>query len=132
MIKIDIVSLSGLTAVDGSSVEAGAVIRFETTFFNGVSGANIRLEVYRSRELFEAGFQSVRVLELPFDFNLVIPDEEFYVMTPQMLYEKVKDELNNIVGGDYFEISITFEENPEPEEPEGDEPDNPEEPEGDE
>lgn len=107
MIKIDIVSLTGLTAVDGSVVAEGAIVRFETTFFNGVSEAKIKIQVFRNRELFESGYENVRVLELPYEFNLKIPDDIYYTMTPEILYGLIKDELNNIIGGECFEVSIT-------------------------
>ena len=110
MIKIDVVSLTGLTAVDGSIVDAGAIIRFESRFRNGSNSIKITPQIYRSRELFEAGFEGLRVLEIPYDFEIEIPDEEYYVMTPQLLFEKVKDELNNMLGGECFDIQITQEE----------------------
>ena len=116
MIKIDIISLTGLTAVDGSVVASGATMRFESVFYNGSNLINIRLKVYRSRELFEAGYENVRVIELPHDFDLNIPDEEYYVLTPQILYEKVMEKLNELLGGIYFEIKITINDPETPEE----------------
>lgn len=109
MIKIDIISLSGLTAADGSIVASGATARFESVFYNGSNVVNIRLKVYRSRELFESGYTDVKIVELPYEFDLIIPDEDYYVLTPQMLYEKVRDKLNEIIGFDMFEIRITQE-----------------------
>jgi hypothetical protein len=106
MAKIDIVSLTGLTAVDGSLVASGATIKFETLFFIGNTTIEIRPRVFRSRELFEQGFESVKVIELPNDFRLSIPEAEYYTITPQILYEKVRDYLNNLLGANVFKINI--------------------------
>ena len=110
MIKIDIISLTGLTATDGSIVTSGATIRFDTSFFNGTNRINIRPLVYRNRQLFDGGYRNIKVFEIPSDFEIEIPDEEYYVITPQLLFEKVKDELNNMLGGECFDIQITQEE----------------------
>lgn len=106
MAKIDIITLTGLTAIDGSIIASGATIKFETLFFIGTTDIEIRPRVFRSRELFENGFQWVRTIELPTDFKMAIPEEEYYVLTPQIIYEKVKDYLNNLFGVDVFEINI--------------------------
>lgn len=106
MAKIDIISLSGLTAEDGSIVASGATIKFETIFFIGTSNIEIRPRVFRSRELFENGFKSVRVLELPTDFVLAVSDDEYYVITPQRVYELVNEYLNTLLGENMFEIKI--------------------------
>ena len=106
MSKIDIISLTGLTAVDGSVVTSGATIKFGSVFYSGSNQVKITPLVYRSRELFEMGYSSVRVSTIPYEFNLNIPNEEFYVMTPQILYEKVKNELNDLLGGECFDVQI--------------------------
>lgn len=106
MAKIDIISLSGLTAEDGSVVASGATIKFETIFFIGTSNIEIRPRVFRSRELFELGYKPIKVLELPTDFVLEISDDEYYTITPQRVYELVNDHLNALLGENMFEIKI--------------------------
>ena len=106
MAKIDIITLTGLTAIDGSLIASGATIKFETLFFIGTTDIEIRPRVFRSRELFENGFQWVKAIELPTDFRMSVPEEEYYTLTPQAIYEKVKDYLNNLFGVDVFEINI--------------------------
>jgi len=104
--KIDIISLSGLTAVDGSTISSGATIKFETVFRAGSSDVQFILETYRNRELFEAGYKKVKTIELPEDINVSIPDNVYYTITPFQIYETVKNSLNQIMGSEYFEIKI--------------------------
>ncbi|MFW6377059.1 MAG: hypothetical protein ACOCZ5_00290 [bacterium] len=104
--KIDIISLTGLTSTDGSIVASGATIKFETIFRAGSGNIQFILMVYRNRELFENGYRNIDVIELPTDFNKTLPDDIYYTITPFQIYEIVKDHLNNILGGEYFEIQI--------------------------
>lgn len=106
MAKIDLITLSGLTAIDGSLIASGATVKFETLFFIGTTIIEIRPRVFRSRELFESGFQWIKTLELPNDFKLSIPEADYYTITPEVIYEKVRDYLNNLLGADVFEINI--------------------------
>lgn len=108
--KIDIISLTGLTANDGSIVASGATIKFETIFRTGTSNVQFILKIYRNRELFESGYANIEVVEIPNDFNIDLPDEIYYTITPLQIYETVRDFLNTHLGGDYFEIQIINEE----------------------
>lgn len=110
MTKIDIISLSGITASDGSVIASGATVKFDSEFHAASTDIRIMLKVYRNRELFEAGWDNTPVPEeiLPYDFILSIPEEEFYVLTPAQLYQEVCDYLNeNIL--DMFEVQIITE-----------------------
>jgi hypothetical protein len=106
MAKIDIITLTGFTAIDGSLVASGATVKFETSFHAGTTQIGIGLKIYRNRELFEAGYRNIEVIELPNNFMLVVPEEEFYVITPMIIYEKVRDYLNGLFNDDAFEINI--------------------------
>ncbi len=106
MAKIDLITLSGLTAIDGSVIASGAIVKFETLFFIGTTTIEIRPRVFRTRELFESGFDYVKTIELPTDFKLNVPEEEYYTITPEKVYEKVRDYLNDLFGADVFEINI--------------------------
>ena len=106
MAKIDIITLTGFTAIDGSVVASGATVKFETIFQAGTTDVEIRLRTYRNRELFEMGFQPIKTIELPNDFKLLVPEAEYYTLTPQVIYEKVRDYLNNLFGANVFEINI--------------------------
>ena len=77
MAKIDLITLSGLTAIDGSLIASGATVKFETLFFIGSTEIEIRPRVFRSRELFENGFQWVKAIELPTDFRMNVPRGTF-------------------------------------------------------
>ena len=107
MTKIDIITLSGITASDGSIVANGATVKFSSEFLPASTDIIIRPAVYRNRELFEAGYQPVSILEktLPYDFILTIAEEEFYVLTPAALYQHVCDYLNTLIPN-MFEINI--------------------------
>lgn len=110
MAKIDLLLTSGITAMDGSVVESGATLKFDSEFTAASTSVKIIPRLYRNRTLFENGYSNIPILEsvIPYDFIITIEDiNEFYQLTPQQLYERVCVEINNIMGDDYFEISIT-------------------------
>lgn len=108
MAKIDIITLSGLTATDGSIIASGATVKFGSEFMAATTDIIIRPVVYRNRELFDAGYLNVPVPEetIPYDFILQIPEEEYYVLTPTILYGHVCDYLNTLFDTDMFEVKI--------------------------
>ena len=107
MAKIDIITLSGITASDGSVIASGATVKFNSEFSAASTDIRVMLQVYRNRELFESGYTSIQISEetLPYDFMLSIPEEEFYVLTPAILYQEVCDYLNTLIP-DMFEVKI--------------------------
>lgn len=108
--KINITTLSGLTVSDGSILASGATIKFESIFQSGSNDILIIVEAYRSRELFEEGYDKVKVKEIPLEIILTLTDEEFFTITPYIVYQKVRDYLNDYVGENIFEIEFTEEE----------------------
>jgi len=109
MAKIDLITLTGLTASDGSVIASGATIKFSTNFEIGTTNIRVFPKIWRNRELFESGFTSIQVIseELPDDIYLMdIPEEEYYILTPHKLYEMVRDWLNNYYGADIIELQI--------------------------
>jgi len=106
MAKIDLITLTGFTAVDGSIIASGATIKFSSEFQIRSTDIMIRPKVYRNRELFDIGYENVETNEILNEFVLNVPEEEFYVLTPAKLYEKVRDYLNNWYGAYMFEINI--------------------------
>ena len=107
MAKIDIITLTGFTGNDGSIVASGATVKFSSEFMIGNTDIIVRPKLWRSRELFEDGFESIQTRELPSELYLWVPEEEYYVLTPTLLYEYVKDELNSELGGIFFDVLIT-------------------------
>jgi len=107
MAKIDIITLSGLTASDGSILASGATVKFNAEFYATSTHIRIMLHVYRNRELFEQGFDNTPIPQktLPYDFILNLPEEEFYFITPLKLYQKVCDYLNTLIPN-MFEVKI--------------------------
>ena len=106
MAKIDIITLTGLTASDGSIIVSGATVKFNSEFFAQSNNIIIRPKIYRSREVFDLGFNQVYTNEIPDNFMLGLDDADFYTLTPAKLYEKVRDYLNNLMGAQVFEIKI--------------------------
>jgi hypothetical protein len=106
MAKIDIILLSGLTAMDGSLVTSGATLKFDTEFYARSNHIMIRPKLYRNREVFDLGYENVRTSDIPNDIIFELSDNDFYTLTPQALYEKVRDYLNNMFGANVFEINI--------------------------
>jgi len=108
MAKVDLMTVSGLTATDGSIVTSGATLKFNSEFFAASTNVKITPKLYRNRELFETGFSEIKISEsiIPIDFMLEFAEEDFYVMTPLVLYQEVGKYLNNMLGADYFELKI--------------------------
>lgn len=106
MAKIDLMLMSGLTASDGSVIASGATLKFDSEFRAAYTNVIVRPKLYRNRELFENGFDNVNCPEIPFDFVLEMPEEEFYQITPYQLYQKVGEYLNNLLGDEFFELKI--------------------------
>jgi len=106
--KVDLITTSGLTANDGSVVASGATVKFDSEFLAARTDIRIMPKLYRNRELFEAGYSHIEISQeiIPYDFMLEIPEEEYYVLTPALLYQKVCDYLNTLIPN-MFEIKIT-------------------------
>lgn len=107
MAKIDIITKSGMTASDGTTIASGATVKFSSLFMAASTDIKVTPMMYRNRELFEAGFSNIQISEdiMPIDFIINVPEEEYYVLTPAVLYQKVCEYLNTITEGMY-EIKI--------------------------
>jgi hypothetical protein len=106
MAKIDLITLTGFTAIDGSTITSGATVKFNSEFSVKSTNILIKPKVYRSRELFDANFDAVLSIEIPKEFYLQVSEEEFYTITPAILYQKVCDYLNTWFGVNAFEVKI--------------------------
>lgn len=108
MAKVDLLLVTGLTAGDGSVVASGATLKFNSEFEAGSTMIKVFPKLYRNRELFESGYTSIMMSEdvVPSEIELVLPEDDYYVLTPLRLYEEVGSWLNNFLGGDYFELNI--------------------------
>jgi hypothetical protein len=106
MAKIDIITLTGFTAIDGSIIASGATIKFTSEFQVKSTAIMVRPKVYRNRDLFDLGYDEVKTNDLPNELIIKLTDEDFYSLTPVILYEKVRDYLNNWIGENLFEIII--------------------------
>ena len=106
MAKIDIITLTGLTANDGSEIASGATVKFSSEFRVGRTRVMVRPEIYRNRELFEAGYRQIISDDIPNEFQISYDEADFYVLTPQQLYTDVCEYLNNLFGNTCFEIQI--------------------------
>lgn len=106
MAKIDLITLTGFTAVDGSVVQSGATIKFDSEFHACSNNVIIRFKVYRNRELFEAKYSEVKTIEIPNDILIAFTEEDLYTLTPAVLYSKVRDYLNNYFGDNVVEVRV--------------------------
>jgi hypothetical protein len=108
MAKVDLLLVTGLTASDGSVVASGATLKFDSEFLASSTRVRIVPKLYRNRELFESGYTHINISEqiIPYDFTLEFMEEDFYSLTPLVLYQEVGNWLNNFLGGDYFELNI--------------------------
>ena len=111
MAKIDLITLSALTASDGSVIASGATVKFATKFEIGNTTVRVFPQIWRNRELFDTGYTSIHVLNetLPDDIRIDgLTDEQFYNLTPATIYGLVRDWLNNYYGADIIDVSITY------------------------
>lgn len=106
MAKIDIITLTGFTANDGSLIASGATVKFTSEFMIANTDIIVRPKVFRNRELFDLGCSNVETDEVLNELILSLPEEEYYVLTPALLYQEVCDYLNTSMGGFYFEVQI--------------------------
>ena len=106
MAKIDILTLTGLTATDGSMIASGATVKFSSEFQIGRISVMVRPAVYRNRELFEEGYSAIGTEDIPNEFQIHYEETEFYTLTPQQLYTDVCEYLNELFGVTAFEVVI--------------------------
>jgi len=106
---VDIITLSGITASDGTTIEAGAVVKFDSEFYAGSSDIRVRPRIFRSREFFENGFDSVGTNKKIGEFKIQLSNDDYYTLTPLNLYHHVANTLNEIFDGQIFEVSVTEE-----------------------
>ena len=97
-IYVDIETTVNLNAKDGTDVDAGAIVKFESKFPIGVNSVEIERVVYRSRVLFDAGKRDVEVENFDRYQTIYLTDNDFVSLTPYALNEKVAEELNNELG----------------------------------
>ena len=62
--KKDIITITGLTAEDGSVVTAGAHMVLEIEFPVQFNGYLSRIYVYRNKQIFENGYAPIRIMDL--------------------------------------------------------------------
>jgi hypothetical protein len=106
MAKIDLITLKELTAVDGSIILTGATIKFSSEFLVKSNHILIRPKIYRSRSLFDQGYDEVVSDDILKEFTLKLPEEEFYSLTPMILYEKVMTYINTWFDDEFLKINI--------------------------
>jgi hypothetical protein len=106
MTNIDIITLTGLTAVDGSILDTGAIIKFETEFPIGFAGFHARIKAYRNRAIFEAGYDGIYLHGIK-DELIEDMGVEFFNLTPTLLYTKVAEYINNHYEAIVCEVEIT-------------------------
>ena len=108
MSKVDLTLISGLTASDGSSINSGAILKFDSEFLSWTLNIRITPKLYRNRTLFEQGFSNTLLSEhtIPNDFIITLSENVYYQLTPLQLYEIVRAHINNLLGGNFFEIII--------------------------
>lgn len=107
MTNIDIITLTGLTTVDGSEIPAGGIIKIETVFPIGFAGFRSRVVIFRDSATFESGFEGILLYGITYDEFVVDMGAEFFDITPTILYTKVSEELNAFYGGIVCEVEIT-------------------------
>lgn len=108
MARVDLLLVTGLTAGDGSIVSNGATLKFDSEFQAGTTMIKVFPKLYRNRELFESGYTHVLMSEnvIPPELEMILSEDDYYVLTPLKLYEEVANWLNNFLGGTYFELVI--------------------------
>jgi hypothetical protein len=96
---------SGLTAKYGELLTSG-ILKFESRFLVGTTNVMIIPKFYKSRPIFEAGYQFIETINYPREFYISFTEEEFYEITPAILFTSVCDYLNTLLNVVAFEITI--------------------------
>jgi len=96
---------SGLTAKFGELITSG-ILKFESKFMVGTTNVLITPIFYKSRAIFEAGYSPIDMMNYPREFKLVFTEEQFYQITPAILFTGVCDYLNTLLNVQAFEITI--------------------------
>ena len=76
MAKIDIITLTGFTASDGSILASGATVKFSSEFMIGNTKIIVRPKAWRNRDLFESGYNFVPTREIPKEMVIEVPEED--------------------------------------------------------
>ena len=96
---------SGLTAKYGELLTSG-ILKFESRFLVGTTNVMIIPKFYKSRPIFEAGYAFIEMMEYPREFYLTFTEEQFYQITPAVLFTSVCDYLNTLLNVQAFEITV--------------------------
>lgn len=90
---------TGLTTIDGGSVNSGAHVIFSTSFpYRGLS-YNVDIRIYRSLGALDGGMAPIKVLEIPETFfTQSLSQQEYLDLTPTAIHEVVQEYLENFVG----------------------------------
>lgn len=91
--KKDIITLTGLTAEDGSIVTSGAHIALEIEIPISFDGYQARIKVFRNKQIFENGYQPVRILNME--------DELRKETTEDILTSSIYDDVVTFINGQY-------------------------------
>lgn len=106
MAQIKLITVTGLTASDGSYIASGATIKFQTNI--EIDGTvRIYPKIYRDDIAYVSGYTSIymRPDDFPDDVILIILDDNgLYNFTSQQLYTKAKNTLNTILGSIVVDI----------------------------
>ena len=95
---MDIFTVTGLTLTDGSILDSGAILKFSTEFPIGVDGYRFEIQPYRSREIFEAGYKPVEIMDFMTTGEIFVPNMSDINMIG--LYHTV----NNFINSQYDDI----------------------------
>jgi hypothetical protein len=106
MKDIKIITTTGLTTVDGSILEAGAVVKFECVFPIKFKGYIARISFFRSQESFEEGFKGVQLKDFNSEHIENLGEQLLEVDLP-MIYNKVAGYINAQFNAPVCEVQIT-------------------------
>lgn len=113
MNEVYLITLSGLTASDGSLIESGAIVKISTMF---ELNQNIRvyLKIYRNLEIFKNGYSPIQVNGNILPDNIYFTDliNDYYSLTIEQLYTIVCNWLNDFYKSEMFKIENNIIEEP--------------------
>lgn len=108
MASISLLTITGMTAADGSYVASGATVKFRTTIEH-TGGVRIETFVYRNETAYASGYTSFFLADAKFpkDFILIyLNPDQLYNFNIVQLYNRVRDMINQIMEVDIVDVFI--------------------------
>ena len=98
--KKDIITITGLTTVDGSVLTVGAHIALEIEFPIQFDGYNVNIRFFRNKQIYENGYESLRILNFEDNYSKINTED----ITVSEIYSEAVNYINGQFDSPVCEI----------------------------